>query len=254
MFRNSIHDWMKFHYLCQRFRWCNGKSVQIEDTWVLSTQNRIGIVRHGDSSEEIDAQLSKIEDNGKEEFRPETSIFNFDARQEKIETGVVVKNRKGLSGVEGGQGICHQWKEKGQCSKGDQCSFRHESNNRAQKPEPKAPHFPSPRCHEVEVCRRKEIIMVPFFDNRADTIWKVLARDRFVNVGIHPSVNFIKQKRAVKPGISAFSRIVRLMNNQTKSQRKATITQKEEKATTRMLWLLWKLYHFWVASRKTRKH
>ena len=97
-------------------------------------------------------------------------LRNFDARQEKIETGVVVKNRKGLSGVEGGQGICHQWKEKGQCSKGDQCSFRHESNNRAQKPEPKAPHFPSTRCHEVDVCRRKEVILVPFFDNRADTI------------------------------------------------------------------------------------
>ena len=26
------------------------------------------------------------------------------------------------------------------------------------------------------------------------------------------------------------------------------------KTTTRMLWLLWKLYHNWVASRKTRKH
>ena len=29
---------------------------------------------------------------------------------------------------------------------------------------------------------------------------------------------------------------------------------KEERATTRMLWLLWKLYHNWVASRKTRMH
>ena len=47
---------------------------------------------------------------------------------EKIETGAVVKSHKGLSGVE----------EKGQCSKGDQCSFRHESNDRAQKPEHKA--------------------------------------------------------------------------------------------------------------------
>ena len=47
----------------------------------------------------------------------------------------MVKNRKGLIGVEGGKGFCYQWKEKGQCSKGDQCSFRHESNDRAQKPE-----------------------------------------------------------------------------------------------------------------------
>ena len=52
-----------------------------------------------------------------------------------FETGAVVKNRKGLSGVEGGKGSCYQWKEKGQCSKGDQCSFRRHSDDRAQKPD-----------------------------------------------------------------------------------------------------------------------
>ena len=40
-----------------------------------------------------------------------------------------------MSGVEGGKGACYQWKEKGQCPKGDRCSFRHESNGRAQKPD-----------------------------------------------------------------------------------------------------------------------
>ena len=30
----------------------------------------------------------------------------------KIETGAVVKNRKGLSGVEGGKGTCYQWKKR----------------------------------------------------------------------------------------------------------------------------------------------
>ena len=60
---------------------------------------------------------------------------NFDARHWRIETGAVVKNRKGMSGVEGGKGHCYQWKGKGQCSDGEQCSFWHESNDRAQKPE-----------------------------------------------------------------------------------------------------------------------
>ena len=46
--------------------------------------------------------------------------------------------RNGLSGVEGGKGFCYQWKEKGQCSKGDQCSFRRESDDHATKPTPKA--------------------------------------------------------------------------------------------------------------------
>ena len=39
----------------------------------------------------------------------------------KIETGAVVKSHRGLSGIERGKGICYQWKEKGQCSEGDQC-------------------------------------------------------------------------------------------------------------------------------------
>ena len=50
----------------------------------------------------------------------------FDARHRRIESGAVVKNQMGVSGVEGGKGICYQWNEKGQCSKGDQCSFQHE--------------------------------------------------------------------------------------------------------------------------------
>ena len=53
-------------------------------------------------------------------------LRNFDVRHGRIETGAVVKNRKGLSDVEGGKGICYQWKEKDQCSEGDQRSFRHE--------------------------------------------------------------------------------------------------------------------------------
>ena len=47
-----------------------------------------------------------------------------------------------------------------------------------------------------------------------------------MNIGIRPSVNFTKQKRDAKPGISVCSRIIRLMNNQSKSQRKATIPPK----------------------------
>ena len=39
-------------------------------------------------------------------------LRNFDARNGRVETGAVVKNRKGLSGVEGGKGFCYQRKEK----------------------------------------------------------------------------------------------------------------------------------------------
>ena len=63
------------------------------------------------SSEDIDAQLSKIEDNGEKSIDQKLRIRNSDARHWKIERGVVVKSRKGLSGVEGGKGTCYQWKE-----------------------------------------------------------------------------------------------------------------------------------------------
>ena len=60
--------------------------------------------------------------------------------------------------------------------------------------------------------------------------------------------------RAAKPGKGVCSRITRLMNNWTKNRERATIPKKEEKATTRMLWLLWQLYRRWVVSRKTRSY
>ena len=61
-------------------------------------------------------------------------LRNFDASHGRFESGAVVKSRKGIIGVEGGKGTCYQWKEKGQCSQGDRCSFRHETQDRAQKP------------------------------------------------------------------------------------------------------------------------
>ena len=93
----------------------------------------------------------KLKTMVKRSFDQKLRLRNFDARNWKIETGAVVKSRKGTSGVEGGKGTCDQWKKKGQCSNGDQCSFRHETQDRAQKPE-----------HTVT--------MGPFFDNSADII------------------------------------------------------------------------------------
>ena len=62
-------------------------------------------------------------------------LRNFGARHGRIESGAAVKSRQGLIGVEGGKGICYQFKEKGQCSQADRCSFRPETQDRAQKPE-----------------------------------------------------------------------------------------------------------------------
>ena len=72
------------------------------------------------------------------------------------------------------------------------------------------------------VLRREafEAIMGPFFDNRANIFCLVLARERFENIGIDPSVNPIKTKRVVKLQTSVIFRITRLMNNQIKNEKK----------------------------------
>ena len=49
-------------------------TIHVKDSIRCAIQNCIGIVRHGDSSEDIDAHLSRIEDNGELEYRSETPI------------------------------------------------------------------------------------------------------------------------------------------------------------------------------------
>ena len=81
-------------------------------------------------------------------------LRNLDARHGRIVTGAV----KGLSDVEGGKGTCYQWKEKSQCSQGDRCGLRHESNDRAQKPEPKAAAPSEPSMSRGRSVSRKRSI------------------------------------------------------------------------------------------------
>ena len=69
-------------------------------------------------------------------FCQKLRLRNFNARNDRIETGTVVTNRRGLSGIERGKGVGYQWKAKGQCSRGDQCTFWHDGHERA-KPTPK---------------------------------------------------------------------------------------------------------------------
>ena len=55
---------------------------------------------------------------------------NFEARNGNYETSAVVKNQGTKQSVQRILGDCWQWKANGQCSKGDNCSFRHDSNKR----------------------------------------------------------------------------------------------------------------------------
>ena len=69
-------------------------------------------------------------------------IKNFEARNGNFETNAVVKNQGTKQREQRSLGHCWQWKANGQCSTGDNCSFRHEKDKRAKSTQPNL----SPRC------------------------------------------------------------------------------------------------------------
>ena len=86
---------------------------------------------------------------------------NFRARNERIETRMLVKSHKGKNAsVERRMGECHQWKANGQRSRGDSCSFRHGSDRGQQaqssSPAPKAQTQIDGRKHSKGIGPRGE--------------------------------------------------------------------------------------------------
>ena len=67
-------------------------------------------------------------------------IKNFEARNGYFERNAVVKNHGMKQREQRRLGDCWQWKANGQCSKGDNCSFRHDMNKRGKV----TPSNPSP--------------------------------------------------------------------------------------------------------------
>ena len=68
-------------------------------------------------------------------------LKNFEARNGNYERNALVKNPGTKQRVQRILGDCWQWKTHGQCSKGDNCSFRHDANKLAKSTQPN----PSPR-------------------------------------------------------------------------------------------------------------
>ena len=205
-----------------------GKSVQIENTWVWSTRKPCWTCMTWKFIRKYRCPIIKIGDNCEEKHRSETTttkLFRW-ARE----------NWNKRSGQES-KGNEWRWRrkrylfttgmKKGQCSKGDQCSFRHESNDRSQKPQSKAATPSQPSMSWGRSVSKKWSIQgkgnhgtVQMLFERylhAIALW-ILASSRV------PILT--KQKQVAKPGTSVGSRIKRLTNNQAKSQRKGYYSHK----------------------------
>ena len=74
---------------------------------------------------------------------------NFEARNGNCETSAVVKNRGTKQREQRTLGDCWQWNANGQCSKGDNSSFRHDINKHAKSTQPN----PSPRSSTQQSMR-----------------------------------------------------------------------------------------------------
>ena len=79
----------------------------------------------------------------------------FEARNGNFETNAVVKNHREKQAEQRSLGDCWQWKAIGQCSKGDNCSFRHDINKRAKLTQPNPSPSSSTRQNERNASRSR---------------------------------------------------------------------------------------------------
>ena len=229
-------------------RWCSGKFVQIEHTWVRATQNRIRIVRHGDSSEDIDAQWSKIW----RRWWKGVHIRSYDYETSmpemiEFEAVAVVTNRRGHRGVERGQGECCQWKAKGQCSRGDQCSFWHDGDERAKSTPKNAPSSEPPTQRGRDASRERNFRVRSLSTKSNRQPCRDLLKGICTKVPCDnwhpPDVNFQSLNRIVNSAKSARFRTGRLRNNRIEGPRRVV---------TKVQWLSWKMCDSWVAYFRTQ--
>ena len=186
-------------------------------------------------------------------------LRNFDARHRRIESGAVVKSRKGIIGVEGGNGICYQWKEKGQCSQGDRYSFRPKIGRKNQNTlPPQLPSHPFTRsnCVEEEMYPRAKVTMGAILRKPCRYCLKGTCTRTSCEYWHSARVSILQEWNGLqKPAINGCSRIIKgWWTTKQKAKEMQTVPTEEEKATTRMLWLLWKMYLNWVVYHNIQMH
>ena len=141
---------------------------------------------------------------------------NFGARSGNYERNAVVKNQGTKQRGQRILGHCWQWEANGQCSKGDNCSFRHDVNKRAKLTQPKwmkekrrGPEVPEERVPVVEC-----------LDGLARITSKELAPTHSVKSGTLQNACSTRPRVVADLEKSAHSRIARLMNSLAKGPKR----------------------------------
>ena len=82
------------------------------------------------SSEEIGPDYHRLKTMVKRSIEQDIRNKNFGVRHGNYDRNAVVKNPGTRQRVQRIPGDCWQWESNGQCSRGDNCSFRHDINKR----------------------------------------------------------------------------------------------------------------------------
>ena len=180
------------------------------------------LYKYGDSSEESRTWLSQIEDDGKKEvssriweriiLRPETEVLK-QAPWSRIR-GIKQREQRSL-------GDCWQWKANGQCSKGDNCSFRHDKDKRAKSTQPNL----SPRASTQQSVKNASRTKSPSGRSPSGEIARQSCKDYlkgtctapFCEKWHLPECLFYKSENGCRFGDKcSYLRIARLMNSLAK--------------------------------------
>ena len=147
-------------------------------------------------------------------------IKNFEAQNGNYERNAVVKNQVTKQRVQRTLGDCWQWESTRQCSKGDNCSFRHEINKRGKitQSNPSPNSFMQQKERKASRTRSPEVRVpvVECLDGPARITSEELATTHSVKSGTLQNACSTRPRVVVGLGKSAHSHIVRLMNSRQK--------------------------------------
>ena len=168
-------------------------------------------------------------------------VKNFEARNGNYERNAVVKNQRTKQREQRTLRDCWQWNANGQCSKGDNCSFRHDMNKRSKSTQSNPSPSSSTRQNERNASRTRG----PRGKSPSGGVFRLPCKDYHKGTRTNSSV-----KKGILHNACSFGR--RMDEDLVKSALIAH-RQVEEQPSNRskkngdMQWLCWKLHANWVA-------
>ena len=209
-------------HLMASWKDCTNKEYESE-----KLKDRIGIAWPGDSSEESRTWLSQIEDDGEKKYRARFTKQEFlGSDMENYERNAVVKNQGTKQRGQRIVGDCWQWETNGPCSKGDNCSFRHDVFKRAKMTVESVSELfhaaESEKCVENPKSQRQESQWKNVSMAMQGLTSKELAPIHSVNSGTLPECLFYKTKSGCRFGEKCSYAHRQVDNNLVKGQKRMT--------------------------------